>query len=150
MKHFTESIYYDLEQTARLMKKSGNQLFEKINMGLTFEEYTVLDTISCNSGICQRDLAKLILKDRANTGRILDTLEEMGLIARFIDTKNNRLVKKAGVTEKGLVKLKDIGARIKSHFENTTRSFSENEIDALQQTLRRFRNSIEEYVKMNI
>ena len=152
-KHFTDSIYYDLEQTARLMKKSANQLFEKIDMGLNFDnfdEYTVLDTISCNAGICQRDLAKLILKDRANTGRILDTLEEMGLITRFIDTKNNRLVKKMGITEKGLKKLKEISDRIESHFTNTTKSFSEEEIDALQLTLRRFKNSIEEFVKMNI
>ncbi len=149
-KHFTDSIYYDLEQTARLMKKSANQLFEKIDMGLNFDEYTVLDTISCNAGICQRDLAKLILKDRANTGRILDTLEEIGLITRFIDTKNNRLVKKMGITEKGLKKLKEISDRIESHFTNTTKSFSEEEIDALQLTLRRFKNSIEEFVKMNI
>ena len=149
-KHFTDSIYYDLEQTARLMKKSANQLFEKIDMGLNFDEYTVLDTISCNAGICQRDLAKLILKDRANTGRILDTLEEMGLITRFIDTKNNRLVKKMGITEKGLKKLKEISDRIESHFTNTTKSFSEEELDALQLTLRRFKNSIEEFVKMNI
>ena len=149
-KHFTDSIYYDLEQTARLMKKSANQLFEKIDMGLNFDEYTVLDTISCNAGICQRDLAKLILKDRANTGRILDTLEEIGLITRFIDTKNNRLVKKMGITEKGLKKLKEISDRIESHFINTTKSFSEEEIDALQLTLRRFKNSIEEFVKMNI
>lgn len=149
-KHFTDSIYYDLEQTARLMKKSANQLFEKIDMGLNFDEYTVLDTISCNAGICQRDLAKLILKDRANTGRILDTLEEMRLITRFIDTKNNRLVKKMGITEKGLKKLKEISDRIESHFTNTTKSFSEEEIDALQLTLRRFKNSIEEFVKMNI
>ena len=122
-KHFTDSIYYDLEQTARLMKKSANQLFEKIDMGLNFDEYTVLDTISCNAGICQRDLAKLILKDRANTGRILDTLEEIGLITRFIDTKNNRLVKKMGITEKGLKKLKEISDRIESHFTNNTKSF---------------------------
>ncbi len=149
-KHFTDSIYYDLEQTARLMKKSGNQLFEKINMGLSFDEYTALDTISCNAGICQRDLAKLILKDRANTGRLLDTLEEMGLITRFIDTKNNRLVKKMGITEKGLKKLYAINERIESHFTNTTKTFSEEEIDALQQALRRFKNCIEEFVKMNI
>lgn len=150
LKHFTDSIYYDLEQTARLMKKSGIQLFKKINIGLSFDEYTVLDAIACNSGICQRELAKLILKDRANTGRLLDTLEELGLIARFIDTKNNRLIKKIGITEKGLKKLKDISNQIKSHFENTTKSFSEDEIDALQQTLRRFKNCIEKYVKMNI
>ncbi len=150
IKHFTDSIYYDLEQTARLMKKLGNQVFEKLNLGLTSDEYITLDTISCNAGICQRDLAKLILKDRANTGRILDTLEGLGFITRFIDTKNNRLVRKMGITEKGLKKLKELSIKMETHFKNTTADFSEDEIDALQQSLRRFRNSIEELVKMNI
>ena len=150
IKHFTDSIYYDLEQTARLMKKLGNQVFEKLNLGLTSDEYITLDTISCNAGICQRDLAKLILKDRANTGRILDTLEGMGLITTFIDTKNNRLVRKMGITEKGLKKLQELSNKMEVHFRNTTASFSEEEIDALQVSLRRFKNSIEEFVKMNI
>ena len=95
--HYTDSIHYELEQTSRLMKKLTNQLFEKLGIDLTIDEYSALDTVSVNAGICQRDLAKLILKDRANTGRILNTLEQKGFITRFIDTKNNRLVKKMGI-----------------------------------------------------
>ena len=94
VKHFTDSIYYELEKTARVLRLLGVQMFEKIDAGLGGDEHAALDTISCNPNICQRDLAKLILKDRANTGRILDSLEQKGFITRFIDTKNNRLVKK--------------------------------------------------------
>ena len=148
--HFTDSIYYDFEQTARLMRKAGNQFFEMLKIELTVDEYAALDTISCNAGICQRDLAKLILKDRANTGRILDNLEGRGLITRFIDTKNNRLVKKTGVTGNGYKKLKEINNKIDSHFRETTEDFSEEEIVTLQQSIRKFRENLEKRVNMNI
>ena len=75
IKHFTDSLYYDIEQSARLMKKASIQFFDILQIDITPDEYSALDTISCNAGICQRDLAILILKDRANTGRILDSLE---------------------------------------------------------------------------
>ena len=96
VKHYIDSIYYDVELTAYAMRMLGRQLFENLNLGITLAEHAALDTIFCNAGICQRDLAKLILTDRANTGRILDSLEEKGLITRFVDLKNNRLVKKNG------------------------------------------------------
>ena len=111
--HYTDSIHYELEQTSRLMKKVTTQLFEKLEIGLSIDEYAALDTVSVNAGICQRDLAKLILKDRANTGRILDSLEQKGFITRFIDTKNNRLVKKMGITERGLKELDTINKKVK-------------------------------------
>ena len=82
IKHFTDSIYYDLEQTARLMKKLGNQVFEKLNLGLTSDEYITLDTISCNAGICQRDLAKLILKEPSKSSTWL-SLREHGVAGKL-------------------------------------------------------------------
>lgn len=79
-KHYIDSIYYDLELTASMLKAMGAQLFDQWEVGISPLEHAALDTIFCHAGICQRDLAKLILKDRANTGRILDSLEEKGLI----------------------------------------------------------------------
>ena len=91
--HYTDSMHYELEQTSRLMNTLTNQLFKKLEITITLDEYIALDTVPINAGICQRDLAKLILKDRANTGRILNELEQKGFITRFIDTENNRLEK---------------------------------------------------------
>ena len=61
--HYTDSIHYELEQASRLMNMLTNQLFKKLELSITFDEYIALDTVSINAGICQRDLAKLILKD---------------------------------------------------------------------------------------
>ena len=150
IKHYTDSIHYELAQTSRLMKMLGKQLFEKLAICITPDEYATLDTISINAGICQRDLAKLLIKDRANTGRMLDSLEQKGFITRFIDTKNNRLVKKMGITEEGYKELNSINSKIKQYFESITRKIPRENFIKVQKALRIFRLELEEIVETNI
>ena len=78
--HFTDTIFYQIELTAKYCKLLGSQVFEKYNAGISCEEYTVLDVLANSPKMCQRDLAKIILKDRANTGKLLDGLEKQGYI----------------------------------------------------------------------
>ena len=134
----------------RLMRKLQLQMFQKLGFDISLDEYAALDIISINAGVCQRDLAKLLLKDRANTGRILDSLEEKGLVTRFIDTKNNRLVKKMGITEKGYKKLNEITKKIEVHVSNFAGKFSHSDIEKMHDMLRNFRAHLEEVVEMNI
>lgn len=154
MIHYTDSIHYEMEQTVRIMKKLSVQTFHKLNIEIAPDEYSTLDTISINAGICQRDLAKLILKDRANTGRILDSLEAKGYITRFIDTKGNRLVKKVGITELGYNELNAINKKLESHFNNLAGSLlkkvSHEDIMKMHETLKCFREDLETVVELNI
>lgn len=150
LKHYIDSIYYDLELTASVLKVLGAQLFEQLGVGISPVEHAALDTIFCNTGICQRDLAKLILKDRACTGRILDSLEEKGLITRFVDVKNNRLVKKMGLTEAGHKKVLEVHDKIEGYLQTVSAQVPEEEIEQLQNALRKFRENILATVNMNI
>ena len=133
--HYTDSIHYELEQ---------------LELSITFDEYIALDTVSINAGICQRDLAKLILKDRANTGRILNELEQKGFITRFIDTKNNRLVKKMGITETGLQELNSINNKIKTYHSGVTKRIPPEDVDKVRDILRAFRLELDKIVETNI
>lgn len=148
--HYTDTIQYELEQTAKLMRKLALQLFEKLNIELSVDECAALDILSCNPNICQRDLSKLILKDRANTGRIISTLEEKSLIERTIDLKNNRLVKKLAISKKGKALLQDITLKIKSYMENVTTTISHDEIKKVRDILKVFRLNMEQIVEMKI
>ena len=148
--HYTNSIHYELEQTAKLMRILTAQLFEKLEIRISQDEYAALDTISINPGICQRDLAKLIIKDRANTGRILNCLEEKNLVTRVIDTKDNRLVKKLEITQDGIKELNSINIKIKSYMDNVTKKIAPEEVDRVHEILRGFRLDLEKVVEMNI
>ena len=98
---YTNSLYYHLRITAKYMKVFGSQLFKKLDIFLDFDEFVVLDLISKNKGICLRDLAKLILKDRANTGRLANSLEEKGLLCINITKRSNRIIKMLSLTDLG-------------------------------------------------
>lgn len=149
-KHYIDTVYYDLELTSNVFKTLGSQLFEKLKLGITPIEHAVLDTLSCNEGICQRDLAKLILRDRANTGRILDSLEGKGLIIRFIDKKNNRLINKLNVTEEGKKLLIKVHKKIEQTLENARISITDDEVKQIQVSLKKLRNAVLDMVNMQI
>lgn len=148
--HYIESIYYQLEQTARYCRYLGSQIFQKLDMPVSMDEFVTMDTISLNDGICQRELAKLILKDRANTGRILNSLEEKGYIERFVDTKNNRLVRKMRLTPEGREITTKVSKVLREYIEKLPKVLSENDKFEIMESLKRFREGLEQEVEMKI
>ena len=149
-KHYINSIYYKIEQTAKYCKYLGTQVFQRLNMPMSLEEFAALDTISLYKEICQRDLAKLILKDRPSTGRILNSLEEEGYITRFVDTKNNRLVRKMSLTEEGHKVLNKVSSVIREYMNNLPDFLSQEDIKSLELSIQKFRQGLEKEVEMNI
>lgn len=155
IERYTDSLYYELEQTTKFFRAFSMKFFKKMEVDISPDEYVTIETILCNAGICQRDLAKLILKDRANTGKILDALEEKDYITRFIDMKNNRLVRKMGVTETG----KEIYDMVTEKLRKTIKKIDENkhhcpipeeEKQMVRNTLRKFRENLSKIVDMQI
>ncbi len=103
MKHCIESLFYNIEQTARICRTAMENYIEEHACGqVTFDEFIILDTVCCFPEICQRDLARHILKGTSHTSKMLAVMEEKGLIERPVDTKGNRMVKKIIITEKGM------------------------------------------------
>ena len=154
---FTDTFYYDLELTTKFLRLFSVEFFKKLNTKLSQDEFITIETILFNSGICQRDLAKIILKDRANTGKILNTLEEKGYITRFVDLKNNRLVRKMGVTEKGkevydevTEKLKTAINKIMADENHKKHIISDEEIEYVREILKKFRENLKQLVDIQI
>jgi DNA-binding MarR family transcriptional regulator len=148
--HYTDSIFYQLEQTAKFCRYLGMQTFQKLNMPITMDEFSALDVIMVHEEICQRELAKLILKDRPNTGRILNSLEEKGYITRFADTKNKRLVRKMRLTPEGEKITHEVSEVLRDYISKLPKIFSDKDKDELKYLIQRFRQSLEKEVEMKI
>lgn len=146
--HFVDSIVYLMEQTALYCKTKGSQFFEGQNIGVSLDQYTAIDTISFNSGICQRDLSKLILKDRSYTSRILNTLEEGNFIERKIETKGKRLVKKLYITDKGKQLLSEYQGKLKNVFHEAFKDITDEEFAALRNGLEKMKDCMSKYTIM--
>ncbi len=149
-KHFTDTIFYQIELTAKYCKLMGQQVFEKYNVGLTVEEYSVLDTLICKPEICQRDLAKLILKDRANTGKILDSLEKHGYIRRKLAIKNNRPVKIAEITDSGKAKVEEVYGKLRPHMQVVMDKINNSDLARVSDLLRELREFLNDTLEIQI
>ena len=143
-KHFTDTIFYQVELTARYTKMLGIQLFGKLGVGLTIEEFAALDTISANNGLCQRDLAKLLLKDRANTGKLLDSLEAKGLVKRELAVKNNRPVKIVTTTEKGESTYAETYRKLEPHHKIIKEKIANTDLAKVGELLKDLREILED------
>ena len=149
-KHFTDSIFYQIELTARYTKMLGMQLFGKLGVSLTIEEFSALDTILANKELCQRDLAKLILKDRANTGKLLDSLEQKGLVKRELAVKNNRPVKIVTITEQGVKTYKEIYKILEPHHKHVEEKVRNTDLAKLGELLKDLREILEDTIDIGI
>ena len=116
---FIDSLYYQIKLTEKCSKMLAKQLEEKLELEITLDELTALATINLHNGeIHQRDLAKILLKDRANTGRMLNNLEKNGYIERIEKTKNKRQANIINLTKKGITALDNLTGIIRPMFDN--------------------------------
>ena len=136
-KHYTDSLYYELLLTAKYFQMYGTQYFTEKNYPVTIDEFAAIDVIYCNPEICQRDLAKLILKDRANTGRLVESLENKGFVKRILVTRNNRPIKQIRLTEAGENILLEITKEIREELKYVHDEVSEGEIEKVCKTLKK-------------
>lgn len=150
IKHFTDTIFYQIELTARYSKMLGTQLFGKLGVGLTIEEFSALDTILSNKDLCQRDLAKLILKDRANTGKLLDSLELKGLIERELSVKNNRPVKILKISSKGKKIYNEVYEKLTPHHKFVEEKIANTDLAKLGELLKDLREILEDTIDIGI
>ena len=148
--HFRNTIFYQVELTARYCKLLGAQVFEQFNVGLTVEEYTILDTLLAEKELCQRDLAKLILKDRANTGKLLDGLEKKGFITRKLSIKKNRPVKLIEITEEGIRQAEEAANIIRPHYIEIKEQIANSDIAKVGELLKELRNILSNTLEIQI
>ena len=140
--HYTESLPYELELTSRVLHETLVRFFNENNFGITHDEFVVLDTLSINDGISQIDLAKLILKGRAHTGRFLMSLEEKGLVVRSPSKKGKRLIMQNSVTAKGRLVLQKVSDFIERYINDMNLQDKQETAAKLIQLLRVVRSDL--------
>ena len=149
-RHFTDTIFYQIELTSRYTKMLGVQLFSKLGVALTPEEFSTLDTIISHDILCQRDIAKLILRDRANTGKLLDILEQKGYIKRELSIKNNRPVKFISITESGRNIYNETYSKLSPHHKIVEQKIANTDLEKVGELLKDLREILEESIEIDI
>jgi len=148
--HFQNSVLFEIEQISKYAHELSKDFFKKHNIQITPEEFRMLDVLYCNPNSCQRDLAKIILRDRIHTGRLIDSLEKKGMLERHNETKGKRLVKRMTVTKKGMDCYVETIKAIQPQFKKLEKKFTLKQIEELRVTLQRLKQNISEIVDLKI
>lgn len=134
-RYYTEGMFFQIRMTSRYMNIVGNKVFEKLKTNISFEEYLILEIISYNEGICPIDLAKMLLRDRSNLGKIVSNLEKYKFLRVKPALKNNRTVKNLFLTENGKKVCNDVYMKFNPYMDKVYAAFSKEEQETISKYL---------------
>ena len=106
-----QEAYLNLARTAAVLSHSFNEAIKPY--GITATQYNVLRILrgAGGAGLCRNDVRDRLVAQVPDVTRLLDRMEEAGLIERERETTDRRLVT-TRITPEGLRLLADLDARI--------------------------------------
>lgn len=120
---------------ARVVNKLRCQIGRQLkHMDLTSEQWVVLARLREQDGLTQNELAKRILKDQANTARILDKVERKGMVRR-VDALNDRRTYLIYLTDEGRHAIEVCNPLVQQVKEKITEVLTEDDTTALRRML---------------
>lgn len=139
--HYIDTTVFHLEEALNSFKAYATKYFNNLNIGITSEQFVLLDSIYCNPGISQKELAELTIKNLSNVTRMLSVLEEKNLVYREIDKRNNYLIKRLYLTSEGKALIDNNISDIKDIFSTVFENFSEKDIEKFKELAIRFKKN---------
>ena len=98
---------YLIERTAKAMKQYLQRKFNEINLGITVDQWLILDVLNQTDGISQYEIAMKTHKDAPTVTRIIDLLGKKKLVQRE-PHPNDRRRFSISLTENGREKVSQI------------------------------------------
>ncbi len=148
--NFEDTLFYQIKICEKTFRTLFEHFYKDLNIGISAVESLALNIIKETPDCCQRDLARIMLKDRAGTGKLANLLQKKGLIKIELKNKNNRPVRILSITQKGekiIKKTTDIREEINKKIkEKITASQMQN----AKKTLQTLRKTIEATIKNKI
>ena len=131
-KHYTETLVYAFDKTVREIKDKLTRFIMGLNIDITAEQFAVLDVIYNGVDICASDVSKILAKDKSNVKRIVEILENKGLIERKQGRKNNRLVSYLQISSEGKIFADEYIGVIKNYMSEIFSEISDEEEQCLR------------------
>lgn len=140
--HYIDTAIYSIDMIIRNLKAELKHKIAKLDIGITSEQFVVLDTIYCYKNIYQEKLSSILMKDKSNTTRIIKILENKELITRTIKKERNRLVYSLNITESGKFLIETNMPIIKNYIAELFTSITDEEVDILYSLSKKFQKDL--------
>ena len=147
--HYIDTIIYSIDHIIRGVKSELRDKIDSLDLGITSEQFVVLDTISCFDNLYQQKLSEIIMKDKSNTNRILKVLEQKSLITKEYGNVNNRLVYFLRITDKGREIVEKTIPKMKQFITEIFTNVTNDEIDMLHALSDKFESDLQRVIELD-
>lgn len=134
-------ILFQIDKTSKISKLYSQREFDRLNMGITVEQWILLKIIEENNGLTQKELADMSLRDPASITRTLDLLDKKGFVERKAVLENRRQYSIC-LTETGMAFIEQHLPIINSHRAKSIDGMSQNELDTLNKLLLKIQHNM--------
>lgn len=135
-------ILFLIDQTSRVAKQYSQREFDKVELGITVDQWVLLKIIDEKEELSQAELAKFSVRDPASITRTLDLLEKKDLIER-VAVEDNRRQYRISLTKKGNKFVAEHSKMVSKHRAKSIKGISKQELDALRNTLFQIQKNME-------
>ncbi len=142
LNHYVDTIIYSVDMIIRNLKAELKHRIDKLDLGITGEQFVVLDTVSYYENMYPQKLSEILQKDKSNTNRMIKVLVDEGLLTKEVGKNNNRLVYILKVTENGKKLVDENMPVIKKYLTEIFESISDEEIELLHSMSIKFENAL--------
>ncbi len=142
LNHYVDTIIYSVDMIIKNLKTELKRRIDKLNLGITGEQFVVLDTVSYYENMYPQKLSDILMKDKSNTNRMIKVLVDKGLLTKEIGKNNNRLVYILKVTDKGKKLVDDNMPVIKKYITEIFENISDEEIELLHSMSTKFEKAL--------
>lgn len=142
LNHYVDTVIYSVDMIIKNLKSNLKHKVDNLNLGITGEQFVVLDTISYYKNIYPQKLSEILMKDKSNTTRMIKVLTEKGLISKDVGKSNNRLVYKLNITPIGQKLVDENMPKIKKYITEIFANISDDEIALLHSMSGKFEKAL--------
>ena len=144
--HYIDTVIYSIDRIIKGLKIELKNKLETLNIGITGEQFIVLDTICGIDNLYQQQLSEIIMKDKSNTNRILKILEQKKLIVKEYGNVNNILVYFLRATDEGKKIVENNMPKIKQFITDIFKNIDNSEIDILHKLSNKFQADLSDVI----
>lgn len=146
-----DSLNFQIDYTANFNKSFKREFYlQFVDPSISADECSILFIINANPMISQSEIARLLFKGKAHVGKILNEMETKGLLTRIADTRDNIIIKRNKISEKGLRfldKAYNEALRLRKRMEI---EFPNGEREQFLEYLKRYRRVLNEVVDVKL
>jgi len=147
LNHYVDTVIYSIDMIIKNLKTELKHKIDKLNLGITGEQFVVLDTVSYYDNIYPQKLSDIMMKDKSNTTRMIQILVDKGLITKEAGKVNNRLVYQLKITKKGKKLIDDNMPKIKKYITEIFANIPDEEIELLHKMSRQFETALSNNIR---